>query len=109
VRLANGEDPLGQAVHGDLDLDNVDNVIRAATAMGVVEQRLIHPYEVARALLWEDDELRLAGDSERVVGTWRAVRGTLYDAILTSKQEFLAQTALKWAIEEYARNDASLV
>jgi hypothetical protein len=106
--IAVGEHPLGRAVHGDLDLDNIDNVIRATTAMGLSSDRWLHPYEVAEALVYEDGEITLARDSADVVGRWRAMRRLLYRSILDSKPEFLAQATIKWAIEECYRDDTAL-
>lgn len=105
VRLIRKEDPLGAALQGSIDLDNIDNVIRAASAMGLMHDRSLHPYEVASELIWEDDELHLSSDAGRAISIWHEVRARLYGAILGNKEEFLAQTSLKWAIHKFAEND----
>lgn len=102
VRLSRGDDVLGRAIHGDLDLDNIDNVLRATTAMGLIGIDVVHPYEVASELTWEDGEVRLTSEAGRGIALWRSARRLLYDAILHNRHEFLAQAALKWAIDEYA-------
>jgi hypothetical protein len=108
--IAVGDDALGRAVHGDLDLDNIDNVIRATTAMGLTggAARQPHPYEVADALVYNGGVVTLSRDSSHVVDQWRALRRLLYRSILDSKQEFLAQATIKWALEECYRDDETL-
>lgn len=109
VRLSSGADPLGVVVHGDLDLDNIDNVIRATTAMGLLQGAVVHPYEVASELTWEEGQVRIASDAGHYIARWRRLRRILYEAILQSKHEFLAQTALKWAIDSYAEFDPAFL
>ncbi len=107
--LAAGRGPLGKLIKGDIDLDNIDNVIRSSTAMGLADQRqMIHPYNVCDAIRLEDGELRLARRDAFAIGAWKAMRGRLYESILTNALEFRAQTAIKWAIEEHAKIDGAL-
>jgi len=107
--LAAGKGPLGRLIKGDIDLDNVDNVLRAATAMGLLdEQKCVHPYEIADALVWEQGIVRLDPTQSFAVSVWRDARRRVYAAILDSPIEFRVQTALKWAIEECARGDTGL-
>ncbi|HSH61827.1 MAG TPA: hypothetical protein VK988_19710 [Acidimicrobiales bacterium] len=56
---------------------------------------------MASELTWEDGEVRLTSEAGRAIGLWRSARRVLYEAILKNRHEFLAQTALKWAIDEY--------
>ncbi len=109
--LAIGAEPLGVAVHGDLDLDNIDNVIRATTAMGLYtdrDQAQVHPYDVAAALVWHDGQVKLAGGALPAVQTWQAMRRRLYRAILDSQREFVAQATIKWALDVCYRADPAL-
>lgn len=99
--IATGTIPLGRIIHGDIDLDNIDNVIRATTAMGLVKRdEAVHPYEVASSLLLENDEIVLRQDADASLSKWRALRRKLYQAILDNQTEFRAQTTIKWALEE---------
>ncbi|HET6297010.1 MAG TPA: HD domain-containing protein [Kribbella sp.] len=101
--------PLGVAVHGDLDLDNIDNVIRATTAMGLVRaHESLHPYEVALALRWDGEKVCIATDPADAVGRWRILRRRLYSAILDNEREFIAQATIKWALEECSKVDPEL-
>jgi hypothetical protein len=107
--LVTARHPLGVAVHGDLDLDNIDNVIRAVTAMGLARDReCIHPYEVASCLAWDGTRVGLVDGSPGAVGRWRALRRRLYGSILRNEREFLAQATIKWALEECYKADPAL-
>jgi hypothetical protein len=108
-QIMRGTDPLGTVIHGDLDLDNIDNVLRAATAMGVIDRETPHPYDVAAALTLESGRLALAESGMAAVQGWRRARHTVYGSILSSEKEFLAQTAVKWAIELCAQDDSHRV
>lgn len=99
--IATGKVPLGEIVHGDIDLDNIDNVIRATTAMGLIPQeKAVHPYEVASHFLYEDNRIVLTQDADGDISRWRGLRRRLYQAILDNQSEFIAQTTIKWALEE---------
>jgi len=107
--LAAGRGRLGKLIKGDLDLDNIDNVIRASSAMGLLNaRRLLHPYELADALCLEKDQLKIQAAGGFAVSQWSEVRRILYEAILNNQYEFRAQAALKWAIEERALEDTQL-
>lgn len=100
--------PLSPAIAGSLDLDNIDNVIRAATAMGITAEALVHPYEVLADLAVEKGEVRRADGGGRGISLWQDVRRRLYDSILGNLFEFRAQTAIKWAISEAAKCEREL-
>jgi HD superfamily phosphohydrolase len=109
--LAVGKEPLGVALHGDLDLDNIDNVIRATTAMGLyseMSQPPVHPYEVAESLIWHDGQVTLARDASDAVQRWKAMRRRLYSAILDNQTEFVAQATIKWALDACYEYDPAL-
>jgi HD superfamily phosphohydrolase len=107
--LAAGKGPLGRLVKGDIDFDNIDNVIRACTSMGLIETKnMVHPYEIIDALTIEDNEVRLNPDYLFTISLWKAARRLLYDSINNNAHEFRAQTAIKWAIEECTKNDEDL-
>jgi HD superfamily phosphohydrolases len=99
---------LSPAIVGSLDLDNIDNVIRAATAMGIAAEALVHPYEVLADIAIEKGEVRRVDNQGSGIGLWQDVRKRLYDAILGNTFEFRAQTAIKWAISEAAKCEREL-
>lgn len=108
-KLVGGHGALGRLIKGDMDLDNIDNVIRASSAMGLIHPReSIHPYAIVDSLTMDDGELRVRAGSGFLISSWSAMRRSLYDAILNNAHEFRAQTAFKWAIEECARSDDAL-
>ena len=107
--LVTGRNPLGIVLHGDIDLDNIDNVVRAVTAMGIVDKRdMVHPYDVAQLLRWDGGAVRLATDPTGAVLRWRNLRRRLYGTILSSEREFVAQATIKWAIDLCAEDEPAL-
>ncbi|HEX3960601.1 MAG TPA: hypothetical protein VHZ03_28840 [Trebonia sp.] len=91
-----------------MDLDNIDNVIRAVTSMGLVadgDPDAVHPYEVAAALTYEDGRICVSTDSFDAVGRWQNLRRRLYAAIIDSEIEFRTQATIKWAISKCAEQD----
>jgi HD superfamily phosphohydrolase len=110
ANLAAGGGALGSLIKGEIDLDNIDNVIRASSAMGLVRGHdMIHPYAVSDSIVLEDGELRIRSDSSFAIAAWAKTRRLLYDSILNNAYEFRAQATIKWAIEECAREDESLL
>ena len=103
--LMTGADPLGVIVHGDIDLDNIDNTVRAATAMGLDDAHLLKPLEIAAALEWDGKQVVLSATADGPIRSWRGARRAVYDNLLSSKTEFLAQTAVKWAIDLCSLDD----
>ena len=107
--IAISETALGEVLHGQIDLDNIDNVIRAVTAMGLVTAReTVHPYEVANALVYEDGRVCVAADGLEAIGKWRYLRRKLYSAINDSEIEFRTQATIKWAISKCAEKNEEL-
>jgi HD superfamily phosphohydrolase len=107
--LAAGHGELGRLIKGDLDFDNVDNVIRAATAMGLVQGlKPVHPYDIIDALVLEDNSVRIDHRKGFPIAVWSEVRRVLYERILNNAYEFRAQAAMKWAIEDCAASDPVL-
>jgi hypothetical protein len=96
-------------VKGDIDFDNIDNVIRAGSSMGIIgSKQFVHPYEVIDALALENDEVRIRPEHFIAISLWKAARRSLYGSINSNPHEFRAQTAIKWAIEDCALEDDSL-
>ncbi len=109
ARLLEGRGSLGRLIKGDIDFDNIDNVVRAFTAMGLQqEQSQLHPYEVCDALILEDGEIRVDPAKAFAIEAWKSMRRMVYEEILRNPLEFRAQTAFKWAIEECSKTDERL-
>jgi hypothetical protein len=109
AKLASGKGSLGRLIKGDIDFDNIDNVIRASSAMGLIkDDYVVHPYEITDAIVYEDGEIRIDRAHSIALSYWTELRRKLYGEILNNSHEFRAQTAIKWAIEECAEKDSSL-
>jgi HD superfamily phosphohydrolase len=109
ANLAAGKGPLGRLIKGDIDFDNIDNVIRGGSAMGIISPKdWIHPYEVINALVYEDECIRLDRGHTYAMLSWAGIRRQLYTSILNNPHEFRAQAAIKWAIEVCASEDQDL-
>lgn len=107
--LMTGSDPLGAIVHGDIDLDNIDNTVRAATAMGLDGSERLRPLEIAAAMEWDGGQVVLSSTADGPIRSWRGARRAVYDNLLSSKAEFLSQTAVKWAIDLCSLHDGHQV
>ena len=101
--LTAGKGILGPLIKGRIDFDNIDNVVRASSAMGLAPQReTVHPYDIIDALALDGNEITIDESKLSAISAWSELRRHLYEAILNNQYEFRAQTALKWAIEECA-------
>ena len=110
AKLSRGELGLGAVIHGEMDLDNIDNVIRAVRSMGLDNKLAysVDPYAVANALELDSGCLALASDSGHMVSNWKQLRRLLYNAIQGDEREFVSQTTIKWSIEEAYKVDEAL-
>ena len=107
--LTAGKGVLGPLIKGRIDFDNIDNVVRASSAMGLIPPReMVHPYDIIDALGLDGNEITIDESKVSAISAWSEVRRQLYEAILNNQYEFRAQTALKWAIEECAMKNETL-
>jgi HD superfamily phosphohydrolase len=107
--LTAGKGILGPLIKGRIDFDNIDNVVRASSAMGLGSTReLVHPYDIIDALALDDGEITIDESKLAAISAWSELRRQLYEAILNNQYEFRAQTTLKWAIEECAAKHDNL-
>ena len=92
-------DPLGDVISSSgIDLDNIDNVIRAVTAMGVNDFNLSLAEDLARSFVLEGDRVCFDEASLSHLETWKKARNTLYGMIFSSIEDFSLQTMLKHAL-----------
>ncbi|MCJ7633962.1 HD domain-containing protein [Candidatus Bathyarchaeota archaeon] len=96
--MATGKGKFGPLVKGEIDLDNIDNVIRAATAMGIKSAGGHDAEALSRTLSVSNSGISLHGDSMAYLGKWQHTRYTLYDMIYGAVEDFSLQTMLKSAI-----------
>jgi HD superfamily phosphohydrolase len=98
-------DPLGDIIcSNDIDLDNVDNVFRAATAMGVYHPSQQVAENLARCFVFDGSRVCLDEGGIAYVEEWQCVREVLYGMIYASIQDFAQQTMLKHALQHLARS-----
>lgn len=109
AEIAGGHGELGALIKGDIDLDNIDNVLRASSAMGLADEHdMPHPYDVADSLVLEGGTIRITRARYQSLAAWSSTRHLLYDHILNNPFEFRSQTAFKWAIDVCSRQDKEL-
>lgn len=93
------DDPLSSLICGDIDLDNIDNVVRAASAMGV-EGTYKHLTEtLAKSFVfYKGEKIAISEAAKSDIDKWERLRETLYNMILCSMDDFSLQTMLKHAL-----------
>jgi HD superfamily phosphohydrolase len=98
--MATGKGKLGPLVKGQVDLDNIDNVIRAATAMGIDISTGKDAEALSRSFFLpkDSDQIALHKDSLNKLQKWQQTRYVLYDMIYGAVEDFSLQTMLKLAI-----------
>ena len=96
-KLAFGDEtyPLSSLIKGDIDLDNIDNVIRAATAMGIHggDKRLAE--NLAKSFVFYKGDIAISQFADIDILRWKKLREILYEMILCSKDDFSLQTMVK--------------
>jgi len=97
--MATGKGKLGPLVKGQIDLDNIDNVIRAATAMGIKLSGYRDAEALARSFHISESGLSLYESSIGHIRIWQQTRFTLYDMIYGDIEDFSLQTMLKMAVK----------
>jgi len=98
-------DPLGSLIcSNDIDLDNIDNVFRAATAMGLYHSSQQVPENLAKCFVFDGVRLCLDEGGITFIKEWQRVRELLYGMIYASIQDFAQQTMLKHALQHLVRS-----
>lgn len=96
-------DPLGDVISSSgIDLDNIDNVIRAATAMGIHEFDPDIAETLAKSFVREGDTVCIHEAALDYLDEWRRARGTLYGMIYASEHDCALQAMLQHAMRELA-------
>jgi len=100
------DDPHANLISGDIDLDNIDNVVRAAAAMGILESHGELAETLARSFVWTvDGKIGMSANAEPAVREWMWLRSHLYDMIFCSVEDFALQTMLKYCLRLLAESD----
>jgi len=100
-------DPLSSVVNSDIDIDNLDNVVRAANAMGIEGANGSIAEILAESFVfYRQGKIALLGKSANYVKQWERLRKTLYDMILCSVEDYSLQTMLKHALTFLIKKDS---
>lgn len=88
--------PLSNLINGDIDLDNIDNVVRAASAMGIegADKHLAEKL-ASSFVFYKGEKIAISEIARDDVVKWKRLRETLYNMILCSIDDFSLQTMLK--------------
>lgn len=109
AKIATGdkEEYLSPLISGNgMDLDNIDNIIRASTAMG-----LLHSEEeclaitLAKSFVLENGQIFYNGLQLSEIHRWQEIRDIQYSAIYESIEDFSYQTMIKKAIQLLLEDD----
>lgn len=99
------DDNLSSLISGDIDLDNIDNVIRAGSALGIEDANRRLAESLAGSFVHVDGSISLTQPSRGLVDRWSRIREQLYDVILCSMEDFSLQTMLKHALRILVTSD----
>jgi HD superfamily phosphohydrolase len=99
-------DTLSSLINGDIDLDNIDNVVRAASAMGVDGADKHLAEALAKSFVfYKGEKIAILETAKSYIEKWKRLRGILYDMILCSIDDFSLQTMLKHALRYLIESD----
>lgn len=92
-------DPLSTLICGDIDLDNIDNVARAASAMGIEGADKHLAETLAKSFVfYKREKIEISEAAKSYIEKWKRLRERLYNMILCSIDDFSSQTMLKHAL-----------
>ena len=95
-----GNGRLGKAVCGAIDLDNLDNVVRAAYHMGIRVDPLL-PTKIARDMVAADATgIVFAENAVGCLQQWLQIRADVYDRFMLSRPDFAGKLMLISATTE---------
>lgn len=98
--LIKGRGALGRLISGDLDLDNIDNVVRLGFHAGIADRSDAQlAIMLARDLNVTDSALTISPISVGRIERWQEVRQRLYELLLLDWAEFSAKGMLTRALE----------
>jgi hypothetical protein len=102
-KMINGQGPLGPLISGDIDLDNIDNVVRLAFHAGICRTEDSHlPIQLAHGLAPSLKGLSAAASLLPAITRWQEIRKRLYELLLLDWAEFSAKAMLTRAFEDAA-------
>lgn len=90
-----------------MDLDNIDNVIRASSAMGIIgSEDMGLPIQLAESFMFnENNQICHNGFYLNEIKRWQQIRDDQYTAIFESVDDFAYQTMIKKALSLMLKED----
>ncbi len=95
--LALGKSRLGPLVNSTIDLDNIDNIVRATSTLGIPEANQRIAESLARSYTSKGEEIVFAETARTDLRTWQSLRWRLYDMIYSDIKDFSIETMVKHA------------
>ena len=99
-----GDGRFGSAVCGSVDLDNLDNVTRAAYHMGLEVDRRLPLRIVERMVAIEADHIVFEDDALDLIAEWLDLRSKVYQRFMLSREDFAGKVMLVFATTQSHRN-----
>lgn len=95
-----GRGKFGKIIKGKIDIDNIDNVIRAAYHIGLeIDKNL--PLDLATSFLYDRyGNISFRYESSHLIKKWLEVRNNLYTYLLLNTIDLNRETMLKYAIKK---------
>lgn len=95
-----GRGKFGRLIKGDIDLDNIDNVVRSAYHIGLNVDKTL-PIKLARSLVHVcKGNISVKYQNQHLIGTWLEVRNRLYSHLMLNKTDLNRECMLKYAIRK---------
>ena len=102
IAVGNKEDELSPLINGSgMDLDNIDNICRAVSAMGILDEKIEYSSfakELASSFVLQDGKIFYDIRSEDAINLWLRLRDIQYSRIYRSIDDFSYQAMIKKAI-----------
>lgn len=101
--MIGGRGPFGKLIASDIDLDNIDNVVRLAFHVGLCNQDdKVLPLHLARSIKPSPNGVQISVNDRPLVTRWQEIRKQLYEFLLLDWGEFSAKAMLTRAFEDAA-------
>lgn len=107
IELIKGENkPVSDIVNGTIDIDNLDNTLRYGVSVGLLDELMYSPEELAKAFAIKEGELVLLADHIGGLAAWERVRQSVYEFVY-GIYNLSAGTILFRALD-FARRDGEI-
>ena len=104
-----GQGRFGKSICGDLDLDNLDNVVRAAFHMGIEVDRSL-PRKIAESMIGIEPSrgVIFRASSKGLIQEWLRTRKQVYGRFMLSRPDFIGKLMIIFStVQAYNRGEFS--